>query len=301
MAKLPEKPKKEHLSLRVLFIMGGVIWGLVLGPDIGLAVAKFVGGLNWPFIAGTNEWPDWADWVIFSSGAITGLAVFFTALIIGRNIGDRLEYAHDFKLISGAAMPWAIIGVGIAVGAITVLTIEDRQQAVIEYVQEQKDAQGRLLELAGRTHRFRSVRVDWPGNGEDGEISLSFRGQRSGSYLLVWEIWDASSARKPVMEGSIGALLSPGDKNTELPLSPLALVSAWQQRQGSKGLNARVSENFTLEAQLIPEPSRAEWKELPSHESGNLADGNSILIDRASTTFKVEFEVRGGQINWSLD
>lgn len=301
MAKLPEKPKKEHLSQRVLFIMGGVIWGLVLGPDIGLAVAKFVGGLNWPFIAGTNEWPEWADWVIFSSGAVTGLAVFFAALIIGRNVGDRLEYAHDFKLRSGIAIPWAIIGVGIAVGAITVLTIEDRQQAVIEYVQEQKDAQGRLLEMAGRTHRFRSVNVDWPGGGAEGEISLSFRGQRRGNYLLLWEIWDASSAKDPLMAGRIGALLSRGDKNTELPLSPLALVNAWQQRLGSKGLNARVSENFTLEARLIPEPSSAEWKLLPGHEAGNLAEGKSVLIDTASATFRVEFETRGGQILWSLE
>lgn len=301
MAKLPEKPKKEHLSQRVLFIMGGVVWGLVLGPDIGLAVAKFVGGLNWPFIAGTNEWPEWADLVIFSAGAATGLAVFFTALIIGRNVGDRLEYAHDFKLRSGIAIPWAIIVVGIAVGSITVLTIEDRQQAVVEYVQEQKDAQGYLLELADRTHRFRTVRVDWPGHGEEGEISLSFRGQRAGNYVLAWEIWDASNAKDPVMAGEIGALLSPGNKNTELPLSPLALVNAWQQRQGSKGLNARVYENFTLTVRLIPEPSRKEWNLLPRHESGNLADGKSILIDKASTTFKVEFEISGGQIDWTLD
>ena len=298
MAKLPEKPKQEHLSQRVLFIMAGVIWGLILGPDIGLAVAKFAGGLNWPFIAGTRDWPVWADWVIFGSGAISGLTVFFAALIIGRNIGDRLEYSHDFKLRSGVAIPWAVIGAGVAVGAITALTITDRQRAVVEYVVEQKGAQSRLLEFASEIQRFRSVRVDWPGDGGDGAIMLSFRGKHQGNYQLTWEIWDASGAKEPVMEGDIGATLTPGDKHTDLPLSPLALATAWLQRQGSKGLNARVSENFTLKARLIPELTRNEWKQLPQHEPDNLADGKSILIDEATATFPVDFEIRGGQIIW---
>jgi hypothetical protein len=301
MAKLPEKPKKEHMSQRVLFIMGGVIWGLVLGPDIGLGVAKFVGGLNWPFIAGTRDWPEWADWVIFSSGAISGLTVFFTALIVGRNVGDRLEYAHDFKLRSGVAIPWAVIGVGVAVGAITVVTIEDRQQAVIDYVQEQKDAQARLLEFANITHRLRSARVDWPGNGEEGLISLSFRGKHSGNYLLIWNIWDASNAKEPLMEADLGLILSSGDRNTELALSPRALVTAWQRRVGSKGLNAKLSEDFTLKIRLIPEPTRAEWRKLPQHEPDNLADGKSILIDEVTTTFPVAFETRGGRVVWAAD
>ena len=150
MGTSPEKPKKEPMSVRFLFIMAGVIWGLVLGPDIGLAVAKFMGGLNWPFIAGTREWPEWVDWVIIASGVITGLAIFFTALIIGRNIGDRLEYSHDVRLSSGGAIPWAIIAVGVAMGGITVLTIEGRQQAVVVYVQDQKSALVRLEAFANQ-------------------------------------------------------------------------------------------------------------------------------------------------------
>ena len=57
MARTPAKARKEPLSVRFLLIVGGVIWGLVLGPEIGLAVAKFFGELNWRFIAGTREWP----------------------------------------------------------------------------------------------------------------------------------------------------------------------------------------------------------------------------------------------------
>ena len=298
MAKVPEKPKKEPMSVRFLLIMGGVIWGLVLGPDIGLAVAEFIGGLNWRFIAGTREWPEWADWVIVGSGAITGLTVFFAALITGRNFGDRLEYSHDLRLRSGAAIPWAVIAVGVAVGSVTVLTIEERQQAVIDYVQEQKDALVRLEAFAEQVQRFRSVRVEWPGNGEEGRVSISFRGKHKGTYLLAWEVRDSSNNKKPVMEGDIGAILSPGEQSTDLPLSPLALIKAWRQRAGNV-TEAKVAEDFTFRIRLIPEPTRAEWARLPRHEPGNLADGESILIDEARDSFPVNFELRGRQIVWS--
>lgn len=293
-----EKPKKERMSQRVLFIMGGVIWGLVLGPDIGLAVAKFMGGLNWPFIAGTRDWPAWADWIIIASGVITGFGIFFGALITGRNIGDRIEYSHDMRLSSGTAIPWAVIAVGVAVGGITMATIDDRQHAVVVYVQDQKDALARLEGFAKRIQRFRSVTVEWPGNGDDSQVLLSFRGKHQGNYLLAWDVWDSSNRKEPVMEGDIGAILSPGEQNTSLPLSPRALVTAWQRRAGNVS-EAKVAEDFTFRIRLIPELTRAEWKPLPRHEPDNLADGKSILIDRASDSFPVYFEIRGSQVIWS--
>lgn len=285
------------MSVRFLFIMAGVIWGLVLGPDIGLAVAKFIGGLNWSFIAGTREWPVWADWVIIASGVITGLTIFFAALITGRNVGDRFEYSHDSRLSSGGAIPWAVIAVGVAMGVITVLTIEDRQQAVVVYVQNQKGALVRLEEFAKQTQRFRAVRVEWPGSGEEGRVSLSFRGKHKGDYLLSWTVWDSSNRKEPVMEGDIVAHLSPGDQNTSLPLSPPALANAWRRRAGNVN-KAIVDENFTFRIRLIPELTRAEWKNLPRHEPDNLADGKSILIDEATDSFPVNFEIVGGKIVW---
>jgi len=300
MAKVPQKPKKEPLGARFLFIMGGVIWGLVMAPDLGLSVAKFVGGLDWPGIAGTREWPAWADWVIVAAGVATGLTVFFTALIVGRNVGDRFEYSRDLRLQSGSAVPWAVIAVGITVGGITTLTIDERRQAVVDYVQEQKDALLRLQAFARDVDRFGSVRVDWPGGGEEGRVSISFRGNHRGDYLLDWEIRDSSNGKTPVMEGSIGAALSPGEQKTDLPLSPRALVSAWQRRAGNVA-DATVDEDFTFRARLIPQLSRKEWAPLPRHEPDNLAAGDSILIDRASDSFPVYFELRGGRIIWSRE
>lgn len=301
MAKVPQKPKKEPMSPRVLFVMGGVIWGLVLGPDLGLAVAKFVGGLNWPFIAGTRDWPAWADWIIVASGVATGLTVFFVALIFGRNIGDRVEYSRDTRLSRGGAAPWALIAVGVAVGGITVLTIDDRKQAVVDYVQEQKDALVRLEEFAGQVQRFRGLRVEWPGNGGEGQVSIAFRGKRQGDYLLAWEIRDPENGAEPVMSGSIGATLRAGSQNTELPLKPLELVSAWQRHTGSRGADVSVSRDFTFRARLIPELTRAERAKLPRHEPGNLAEGTSVLIDEAADSFPVSFETRGGRIVWSAE
>ena len=299
MARVPAKPKKETLSVRFLLIMGGVIWGLVLGPDIGLAVTRFAGGLNWPFIAGTREWPEWADWVIVGSGVISGLIIFFTAMITGRNLGDRIEYSHDKRTRFGGAIPWAVIAVGVTLGGITVLTIEERQQAVIDYVQEQKDAVARLEEFATRIQRFRSVRVDWPGHGKEGQILISFRGKHRGNYLLAWEIWDSSNSKEPVIEDDISAALRPGQQKTSLPLSPPTLIEAWRKRGGNV-TDATVSEDFIFRIRLIPKPTRAEWARLPRHEPGNLADGKSILIDEAVDNFPVKFEIRGGRTIWSL-
>lgn len=299
MAKVPEKKKKEPISGRVLFIVAGVIWGLVLGPDFGLGVARFLGGLNWPFIAGTLEWPDWADWVIAGAGVLTGLVTFFVLLIVGRNVGDRFEYSQDMRLGSGNAVPWAVIAVGVTMGAISVMTFDDRQKAVRDYVDMQKAAQAYLLELSGQVQRFRSVHVDWPGNGADGIISLTFRGKHRGNYMLRWQIWEGGKTDKPLLEGKIGAILNPGDQNTELPLPALSLLGAWQGRDNRVGRNIIVDQDFTLRVELVPEPSRDEWKRLPGHEADALSDGSSILIDRASAMFPMRFEQRGRSIFWS--
>jgi hypothetical protein len=297
MARDTGKPKKEPMSVRFLFVIAGVIWGLALGPDIGLVVAKFMGGLNWRVVSGTREWPEWADWVIAASGVVTGLAIFFTAFITGRNIGDRYEYSREKRLSTGTALPWAVIAVGVTVGGMTTLTIDTRQQAVVVYVQNQKNALNQLEALAENIQRFKSVRVEWPGNGEEGRASLSFRGKHQGNYLLTWEIWDASNNTAPVMEGEIGAILSPGEPNTSLPLSPQAIATAWRQRAGNVN-EAEVSGDFTFRIRLIPELTRAEWTRLPRQEPDNMADGNSILIDKAVDTFPVNFRIRGGQIIW---
>ena len=225
------------MSVRFLFVMGGLIWGLVLGPDIGLAVAKFMGGLNWSFIAGTREWPEWADWIIVASGVTTGLGVFFAALVAGRNVGDRFEYSPDTRLRSGAAIPWAVIAVGVGVGVMTVSTVEVRRQAVVDYVQEQKNALERLEEFAKQVHRLRSVRVEWPGNGEEGRVAISFRGKHRGTYLLVWEIWDSSGGQEPVMDDDIGASLSPGEKKPTCRCRPWR--SSTPGGEGSAAMSTR--------------------------------------------------------------
>lgn len=297
MARVPQKPKKESLSVRFLFIIGGVVWGLALGPDIGLTVAKFVGGLNWPLIAGTREWPEWADWVVAISGIVTGLASFFAAFTIGRNVGDRFEYSHDVRLSSGGAIPWAVIAIGVAVGSVTVQTVDVRKQAVVDYVQEEKNALIRLDEFAGRIQRFKSVRVEWPGNGKASEVAISFRGKHYGAYLMAWEIRGASNNTKPVMTGEIGLVLSPGERNTDLALAPRALIDGWRKLNGYAS-DAKVSEDFTFTIRLIPEPTSAEWKNLPRREPGNLADGQSILIDEMSDSFPVSFELRNGRSIW---
>lgn len=282
------------MKIQTLYAVAGLIWGLVLGPDAGLFAARVMGSVVW-----LHQFDDgaWAAWVIVPFGALIGLTVLFSCYQLGAAAGRRYDDTSEARLRHSKAVPWALLVLGVAVGVITVATIEDRQRAVVAYLDLQRAAAERLRALAGDIHRITSHAVEWPGGGEDGRIALSFRGKRNDDYRLQWHVL-SQDGTKPLLGGSYTIRLGPEYKSTNIPVSASELANAYILQMKRPGAEVTVDEKFRLELELSPVLAKKDWATLPEDEATRLDDGDSILIRRARTEFQVRFALRGGQVVW---
>jgi len=288
------EPDPRAMKVQSLYSVAGLVWGLVLGPDAGLYAARVMGSVAWLYQYDEGAW---ADWVIIPFGALIGLTVLFSCYQLGAAAGRRYDEMAARRLRHAKSVPWALLVVGIAVGTMTALTIEDRQRAVVHYVQAQKDAAARLLVLAESLHRFAGYGIEWPGGGEPGRIDLSFRGKQERDYRFDWQIL-AADGTKPLVGGSYTLGLNEKYTTTNIPVSASELANAYLVQANRPGVNVTVDERFRLVLELRPILSGREWGTLPEDEAARLDDGESILLERAVSAFQVRFEVRGGRIVW---
>ncbi len=282
------------MKVQSLYAVAGLIWGLVLGPDAGLYAARVMGSVAWLYQYDNGAW---ADLVIVPFGALIGFTVLFACYQLGAAAGRRYDDTSRKRLRHVKSVPWALVVVGIAVGTMTVLTIDDRQRHVARYVQGQKDAAARLLVFAETLHRIAGIGVEWPGGGAPGRIDLSFRGKRQGDYRFDWKIL-SKDGTKPLLGGSYTVGLSERYKSTNIPLSAAELANAYIVQLNRPGAIIAVDERFRLIMELRPILSGKEWDALPEDEAARLADGDSILLERVATAFPVRFEARNGRIIW---
>jgi hypothetical protein len=282
------------MKVQTLYIVAGLVWGLVLGPDAGLYAARVMGGVAWLY-----QYDDgaWADWVIVPFGVVIGFTVLFSCYQLGAAAGRRYDDTTAMRLRHAKSVPWALLIVGIAVGTVTALTIDNRQRVVVQYVQARKDAAARLLVFAETLHRVAAYSVEWPGGGEAGRIDLSFRGKRRGEYRLEWKIL-SQEGKEPLLGGSYTVGLSEKYKSTNIPISASELANAYVLRNKRRGAAVAVDERFRLVLELRPILSSRVWDALPEDEAARLDDGESILLARVSKAFHVQFEARGGGIIW---
>jgi hypothetical protein len=282
------------MKVQPLYTIAGLVWGLVLGPDAGLYAARMMGSVAWLY---QHDNSAWADWVIIPFGAVIGFTVLFSCYQLGAAAGRRYDEVSGRRLRHAKSVPWALLVVGIAVGAMTALTIDDRQRAVVRYVQAQKDAAARLLVFAETLHRIAAYSIEWPGGGEPARIDLSFRGKHQRDYRFEWQIL-SRDGKKPLLGGSYTLGLNEKYKTTNIPVSASELANAYVVQEIRPGSNIAVDERFRLVLELRPILTGREWDALPEDEAARLDDGESILLERAATSFQVRFDVRGGRIIW---
>ncbi|UCH75068.1 MAG: hypothetical protein JSU82_04255 [Rhodospirillales bacterium] len=282
------------MKIQKLYAAAGLVWGLVLGPDAGLYAARVMGSVAWLY---QFENGAWADWVIIPFGAIIGLTVLFSCYQLGSAAGHRYDEATSKRLKHAKSVPWAVLIVGVAVGVMTTLTIEDRQRAVVRYVEAQRQAAARLLALSDRLHRITGYRVEWPGGGEPGRIDLSFRGRRKGDYRFEWKIL-SQGGTEPLLGGGYNVRLGEAYKTTSLSFSATDLANAYVLQMKTPGRIVAVDERFRLLLELRPLLAAKDWAALPEDEPVRLDEGESILLKRAETSFAVRFEARGGRVVW---
>lgn len=282
------------MKVQTLYIVAGLVWGLVMGPDAGLYAARVMGSVAWLY---KYEDGAWANLAIFSFGTVIGLTVLFACYQAGAAAGRRYDDMSEFRLRHTKSLPWALVVAGAVVGTITALTVEDRRVAVVNYVEMQKEAIERLYEIAEIVHGVAGYEVEWPGGGENGRINLSFIGKRRGEYWLDWVIMSAEG-QKPLLGDRYRIRLGKEYKRTSIPISADGLVNAYMAQMKEPGAAARVDERFRLELRMSPVFNSKQWQQLPEGEEERMEEGESILIRRTEARFKVQFELQGGRVNW---
>jgi len=288
------EPHPRAMKVQSLYTVTGLVWGLVLAPDAGLYAARVMGSVSALYRYDEGAW---ADWVIIPFGAVIGLTVLFSCYQIAGAAGRRYDEAAGRRLRHAKSVPWALLVVGVAVGTMTVSTIDDRQRALVRYVQAQKDAAARLLVFAETLHRIAAYGIDWPGNGEAGRIDLSFRGKTERSYRFEWMIL-SQNGHKPLVGGNYTLALDGKYKSTNIPVSASDLANAFVLQANRPGADITVDERFRLVLELRPILTGREWDALPDDEAARLDDGESILLRRVVVPFHVRFDARGGRIRW---
>lgn len=282
------------MKVQTLYAFAGLVWGLVLGPYIGLAAARTMGNVAWLYEFQNGAWVNWA---VIPFGAIVGLTVLFFCYQLGAAAGRRYDDTDGRQLRHAKAVPWALILVGITVGTITVRSIGGEQRVLIEYVQMKKDTTTRLLVLERNLHRITGLNIEWPAPGLTGNIHLLFRGKRKGDYRLDW--WVRSRiAEKPFLYGSHTLRLEPKPWNTDFPINPWDIAAEYLRRQQDPQADIAVDERFTLVMQLRPNLSPEEWATLPDDEALRLDQGNSILRQQVTKEFRLRFALRDGHMVW---
>lgn len=282
------------MKVQTLYIITGLVWGLVLSPDAGLYAAGKMGSVVWLYEYREGAW---ASWVIVPFGVTIGLMVLFSSYQLGAAVGRRYDDFSEMRLRHAKSVPWALVVLGVGVGAITAVTIEDRQRAVVDYVQNQRVAVGRLQELVENVHRVSGYDVDWPGGGENGRIEVSFLGKRTGEYLLTWRIFSAEG-KEPLLDGDYEIRLGKEHLRASIPVNATDLVNAFIIQANKPGAQIEVDERFRLEMDLIPVLNSRQWAKLPEGEAERLEEGDSFLIKRTEARFNVQFQLQGQRVFW---
>jgi hypothetical protein len=282
------------MKTQTLYSVAGLIWGLVLGPDAGLYAARVMGSVAWLY---QYEDGAWADWVIIPFGTLIGLTVLFSCYQLGAAVGRRQDDMDERRPRPAKSVPWAVIVVGVAVGAATAVTIDERQRAVAQYVRGQKDAAAHLLVFAETLHRVTTYSMEWPGGGEAGRIDLSFKGKRQGNYRFAWKIF-SQDGTTPLLGDSYTVGLDRKRERTNIPVGATDLINAYVVHMRKPAASLEVDERFRLVLELRPILTDSERDALPEDEPARLDDGESILVRQVETAFLVQFEARGGRIVW---
>lgn len=282
------------MKIQKLYLAAGLIWGLVLGPDAGLAAAGVMGQVAWLY---TFQNGAWATWIIGAFGVFFGLFVLTVCVQLGAFGGRRYDGVSEKRQRHVRAIPWMLMLVGVCMGGIAYLTLEDRQRTIFAYLQEQQAAANRLLEMVRSRHRISSYNLEWPGGTEDGRLSLSFTGDHRREYHFEWGLFK-KEGKEPLVGNSYNIRLNTERKNTHIPVDPVQLGNAWLKQTRNPQPNVDMEEPFRLVMKLTPVLRKKDWEQLPEDEEFRLKNGESILIGQVEYPIKLKMRFRGGRVEW---
>lgn len=282
------------MKIQKLYIVAGLVWGLVLSPDAGLAAAGVMGQVAWLYIFQEGAW---ANVFIGAFGVFIGLFVLVACIQAGAWGGRRYDGTTDKRRQHVKALPWALTVVGVFAGVLTALTIETRQRAVFNYLAQQQAAADRLIELAQNLPKFSSYGIDWPGGTQSGQISLAFSGKERGDYRFVWGLF-TENGNEPLLGEDHIVRVSTERKVTDIPIDPAQLGNAWLKQSKIPQSGAAWEEPFRLVLTLTPILRAEDWTQLPENEEYRVSTGESILVEQVIYRFRLNMRFRGGRVEW---
>jgi hypothetical protein len=98
------------VKLRNLYIIVGLLWGLVIGAMAGIQGAGAAAGGLWLFFYGDTRWPETAGWVILATGGLAGLIGFVAVMIMALRHASRLDLQPTAQQRAGRRRGWILTG-----------------------------------------------------------------------------------------------------------------------------------------------------------------------------------------------
>lgn len=287
------------MSRKGLYLAVGFVWSTVISLGVALAVSAIAAGAAWIYLFGDDTWPDWANWAILGAGGVAWLLSFAICMLVARTVANRYDEPADEQHAGqrGSGFAWLLLLAGLAAAGGFAWWEYGRETEVVAARDRADQAAGYFAVLDSRTHRISGITVDWPGGGGDGSAQITLDGQRDGQYRLDWQVRDGGH-EKPLQEGIQTLQLAPGVRQIDIPLSAERIVEGYRELLSRQDANVMVDEAFLLETILSPIPDDEELSRMPAHETQNLNNGQSALIDRSSAEFTVRFFLNGGTLSW---
>ncbi len=239
----------RHVNTRLLYILTGMVWGLLLGVLGGVFAVAAGAGFSWLYLFGDAPWPTAAGWLI----PALGLGVFAIVLIICIALGLRAgrqaavtgpETAAGLEVAArrhASARRLCATGVLLALILIGVLAARLAGQENTRKIADRRAAGFETLQF--ERQRLAEISVSRPPRPMSYDLEVRTRGTRGGAYEIAWAL-RSSGFKEALAAGAAQVTLQPGDNRTSLPSTPGRSLSGITTSRSAARSSMSKSRNF---------------------------------------------------------
>ncbi|MCH8002936.1 MAG: ABC transporter permease, partial [Proteobacteria bacterium] len=247
------------MRLAALYVLVGLVWGVLLGGLTAWAVMAMAAGVSWLYLFGDDPWPEAVGWLIPLIGLVAFLGALAVCVAFGLRIARRTERdepaeagrrrVHGIRLLAlGLLLAVALAGAGgvrIA-GQEAERALLDRQAAAFEALR----AERQMLTAVTVARAARDMSYD---------MTVETAGVRGGPYRLAWSV-RSTLYGATLDEGAAQLALAPGDNRARLALDAWRIVERYHEvALGYQDVDVEVAESFRLEIDLVAALRAARW------------------------------------------
>ena len=173
------------VNTRLLYILTGMVWGLLLGVLGGVFTVAVGAGFSWLYLFGDSPWPEAAGWLI----PALGLGVFAILLIICITLGLRAGRQAAAAAPEAAARSHTVARRLCATGVLLALVLAGATAARLAGQEDTREIAGRRAAgfetLQSERQRLDAVSISRPPRPMSYDLEVRTRGTRGGARDLV--------------------------------------------------------------------------------------------------------------------